>query len=134
MADIEKALPNINNKVEVERPELEVDLVDQGTDSDMPFDVTQLDDGGVELDFEPGMQKIPGTENHFDILAVILPEDILDPIGSDMHSNYQDYKSSRKDWEDSYIKGLDLLGFNYQNRAEPFKELVVQLTQCLQKL
>ena len=121
MADIEKALPNINNKVEVERPELEVDLVDQGTDSDMPFDVTPLDDGGVELDFEPGMQKIPGTENHFDNLAELLPEDILDPIGSDMHSNYQDYKSSRKDWEDSYIKGLDLLGFNYQNRAEPFQ-------------
>ena len=59
MADIEKALPNINNKVEVERPELEVDLIDQGTDSDMPFDVTPLDDGGVELDFEPGMKKIP---------------------------------------------------------------------------
>ena len=57
MADIEKALPNINNKVEVERPELEVDLIDQGTDSDMPFDVTPLDDGGVELDFEPGMKK-----------------------------------------------------------------------------
>jgi len=73
MADIEKALPNINNKVEVERPELEVDLVDQGTDSDMPFDVTPLDDGGVELDFEPGMQKIPGTENHFDNLAELLP-------------------------------------------------------------
>ena len=121
MADIEKALPNINNKVEVERPELEVDLIDQGTDSDMPFDVTPLDDGGVELDFEPGMKKIPGTENHFDNLAELLPDDILDPIGSDMHSNYQDYKSSRKDWEDSYIKGLDLLGFNYQNRAEPFQ-------------
>ena len=42
MAEIEKALPNINNKVEVERPELEVDLVDQGTDSDMPFDVTHV--------------------------------------------------------------------------------------------
>jgi len=121
MADIEKALPNINNKVEVERPELEVDLIDQGTDSDMPFDVTPLDDGGVELDFEPGMKKIPGTENHFDNLAELLPDDILNPIGSDMHSNYQDYKSSRKDWEDSYIKGLDLLGFNYQNRAEPFQ-------------
>ena len=80
-----------------------------------------LDDGGVELDFAPGMKKIPGTENHFDNLAELLPDDILDPIGSDMHSNYQDYKSSRKDWEDSYIKGLDLLGFNYQNRAEPFQ-------------
>lgn len=121
MADIEKALPNINNKVEVERPELEVDLIDQGTDSDMPFDVTPLEDGGVELDFEPGMKKIPGTENHFDNLAELLPDDILEPIGSDMHSNYQDYKSSRKDWEDSYTKGLDLLGFKYDNRSEPFQ-------------
>ena len=121
MADIEKALPNVNNKVEFERPELEVDLIDQGTDSDIPFDVTPLDDGGVELDFAPGMKKIPGTENHFDNLSELLPDDILNPIGSDMHSNYQDYKSSRKEWEDSYIKGLDLLGFKYQNRAEPFQ-------------
>ena len=121
MADIEKALPNINNAVEIERPEKEIDLIDQGTESDMPFDVTPLDDGGVELDFAPGMAKIPGTENHFDNLAELLPEDILDPIGSEMHSNYQDYKSSRKEWEDSYVKGLDLLGFKYQNRAEPFQ-------------
>ena len=121
MAEIDKALPNVNNAVEVERPELEVDLIDQGTESDMPFEVTQLEDGGVELDFEPGMSKIPGTENHFDNLAELLPDDILDPIGSEMQSNYTDYKSSRKDWEDSYVKGLDLLGFKYQNRAEPFQ-------------
>ena len=42
MADIDKALPN-TNKVEIERPELEVDLIDQGTPSDMPFEVTQLE-------------------------------------------------------------------------------------------
>ena len=121
MAEIDKALPNVNNAVEIERPELEVDLIDQGTESDVPFDVTQLEDGGVELDFEPGMKKIPGTENHFDNLADLLPDDILNPIGSEMQSNYTDYKASRKEWEDSYVKGLDLLGFNYQNRAEPFQ-------------
>ena len=43
------------------------------------------------------------------------------------------YKSARKDWEDSYTKGLDLLGFKYENPTQPFKELVVQLTQFLQK-
>ena len=32
-----------------------------------------------------------------------------------------DYKSSRKDWEQSYIQGLDLLGFKYENRTEPFQ-------------
>ena len=86
MAEIDKALPNVNNAVEIERPELEVDLIDQGTESDVPFDVTQLEDGGVELDFEPGMKKIPGTENHFDNLADLLPDDILNPIGSEMQS------------------------------------------------
>ena len=28
---------------------------------------------------------------------------------------------SRKDWEQSYVNGLDLLGFKYDNRSEPFQ-------------
>ena len=32
-----------------------------------------------------------------------------------------DYKTSRKEWEQSYIQGLDLLGFKYENRTEPFQ-------------
>ena len=32
-----------------------------------------------------------------------------------------DYKSSRKDWEQAYTTGLDLLGFKYENRTEPFQ-------------
>jgi hypothetical protein len=32
-----------------------------------------------------------------------------------------DYKMSRKDWEQSYTEGLDLLGFKYENRTEPFQ-------------
>jgi hypothetical protein len=119
MADIDKALPN-TNKVEIERPEQEIDLIDQGTPSDMPFEVTQLEDGGVELDYDQG-SKIPGTEQHFDNLAELLPDDILEPLGSEMQSNYMDYKQSRKDWESSYINGLDLLGFKYDNRNEPFQ-------------
>jgi hypothetical protein len=32
-----------------------------------------------------------------------------------------DYKMSRKDWEKAYTEGLDLLGFKYENRTEPFQ-------------
>ena len=32
-----------------------------------------------------------------------------------------DYTSSRKEWEQAYIQGLDLLGFKYNNRTEPFQ-------------
>jgi hypothetical protein len=38
-----------------------------------------------------------------------------------MVQNYMDYKTSRKDWEQGYIQGLDLLGFKYENRTEPFQ-------------
>ena len=31
-----------------------------------------------------------------------------------------DYKESRKEWEHTYITGLDLLGFKYEDRTEPF--------------
>ena len=51
----------------------------------------------------------------------LLPDDVLDPLGSKMFENYTDYKSSRKDWERTYTQGLELLGFNYDDRTEPFK-------------
>jgi hypothetical protein len=119
MADIDKSLPN-EVRTEVEIPAEEVveqeEIVEQG-----PVEVTPEEDGGATLNFEPGAINVPGTENHFDNLADILPDDILEPLGNEMVQNYMDYKTSRKDWEQSYIQGLDLLGFKYENRTEPFQ-------------
>ena len=119
MADIDKSLPN-NVRTEVEIPAEEVveqeEIVEQG-----PVEVTPEEDGGATLNFEPGAINVPGTENHFDNLADILPDDILEPLGNEMVQNYMDYKSSRKDWERGYTEGLDLLGFKYENRTEPFQ-------------
>ena len=64
-----------------------------------PIEVIPEEDGGVTLDFEPGAINIPGTEAHFDNLADILPDDVLDPVGNEMTQNYMDYKGSRKEWE-----------------------------------
>jgi hypothetical protein len=119
MADIDKSLPNeLRTEVEIPAEEevVEEEVVEQG-----PVEVIPEEDGGVTLDFEPGAINVPGTENHFDNLADILPEDILEPIGNEMVDNYMEYKNSRKDWEQSYIQGLDLLGFKYENRTEPFQ-------------
>ena len=122
MAEIDKGLPS-NTRTEVNIPsedELQVnvkeDVVEKG-----PVEVIPEEDGGVTLDFEPGAINVPGTEDHFDNLADILPEDNLEPIGNEMVQNFMDYKSSRKDWERSYTQGLDLLGFKYENRTEPFQ-------------
>ena len=86
-----------------------------------PVEVIPEEDGGATIDFEPGAINIPGTESHFDNLADILPADVLDPLGSELKNNYIDYKMSRKDWEKGYTDGLDLLGFKYENRTEPFQ-------------
>jgi hypothetical protein len=119
MADIDKSLPNeLRTQVEIPAEEVvEEEVVEQKG----PVEVVPEEDGGATIDFEPGAINIPGTENHFDNLADILPDDVLEPLGNEMVQNYMDYKSSRKDWEQSYIQGLDLLGFKYENRTEPFQ-------------
>ena len=122
MAEIDKGLPNTRTKIEVpSQEEIEEVSVKEPEDNKGPIEVIPEEDGGATLDFEPGAINVPGTENHFDNLADILPDDILQPIGSDMVQNYMDYKASRKDWEQSYTTGLDLLGFKYENRTEPFQ-------------
>ena len=119
MADIDKSLPN-ELRTEIEVPAEEV-VEEEVVEQKGPVEVVPEEDGGATIDFEPGAINIPGTENHFDNLADILPEDVLEPMGNEMVQNYMDYKTSRKDWEQSYIQGLDLLGFKYENRTEPFQ-------------
>ena len=123
MADIDKGLPNTRTKIDIPSEEEmaeEVSVQEEDIQKG-PVEVIPEEDGGVTLDFEPGAINVPGTESHFDNLADILPDDILDPIGNEMVQNYMDYKSSRKEWESSYTTGLDLLGFKYENRTEPFQ-------------
>jgi hypothetical protein len=124
MADIDKGLPNTRNKEEIpSEEELQEIAVQEQTEQDLrkPIEVIPEEDGGVTLDYEPGAINVPGTESHFDNLAELLPDDVLEPIGNEMTQNYMDYKTSRKEWEQSYITGLDLLGFKYENRTEPFQ-------------
>ena len=124
MADIDKSLPN-EVRTEIKVPgeeEISQDInVEEIVPEKGPVEVVPEEDGGATIDFEPGAVNIPGTENHFDNLADLLPDDILEPIGNELRGNYNDYKMSRKDWEQAYTSGLDLLGFKYENRTEPFQ-------------
>ena len=123
MAEIDKGLPNTRTKLDIPSEEeiAEEVAVQEPAEEKGPIEVIPEEDGGVTLDFEPGAINVPGTESHFDNLADLLPDDVLEPIGNDMVQNYMDYKASRKDWEQGYIQGLDLLGFKYENRTEPFQ-------------
>jgi hypothetical protein len=124
MADIDKALPNVETEIKVPGDE-EIAVAEQETieESVGPEDVqiTPEEDGGATINFDPEAVNQPGTESHFDNLAELLPEDVLNRLGSDLAADYEQYKSSRKDWEDTYTKGLDLLGFKYENPTQPFQ-------------
>ncbi len=124
MADIDKGLPNTRTKIDIpseEEMQEEVSVQEEEESQKGPVEILPEEDGGATIDFDPSAINVSGTQNHFDNLADILPEENLDPIGNEMVQNYMDYKSSRKEWESAYTTGLDLLGFKYENRTEPFQ-------------
>ena len=107
------------SKVNIPGPDaraLEVPLAEEKP----PIEVKPTEDGGVEIDFDPQAMAMEIGDPNAN-LAEMLDDSILDELGSELIGDYEDYKSSRDDWEQSYIKGLDLLGFKYEDRTEPFQ-------------
>ena len=122
MADVDKALPNVEQTINIPSEEdINIELEEQQKDPQAPVDVQTNDDGSVDVNFDPSQVNPGQDEGHFANLAELLPDNVLAPIGSELSANYLDYKSSRADWEKAYTSGLDLLGFKYENRTEPFK-------------
>ncbi len=125
MADIDKALPNEPRK-ELELPGEEeiqeqiVEEVKEAQESPDDIEVSTNEDGSVDINLDPAAASPEGGDEHYANLAEFLPDEVLAPLASDLNSKYMDYSASRKDWEKTYTQGLDLLGFKYDNRTEPF--------------
>ena len=123
MSEIDKSLPNVKQEIELPSEEEIVEASQENVEEAQgaqDVEVVQEEDGGATISFDPEAINQPGTNEHFDNLADLLPEEVLGRLGSDLYENYTQYKASRKDWEDGYTKGLDLLGFKYQTRSQPF--------------
>jgi hypothetical protein len=124
MATIDKPLPNVeeNNKSQGEDIEIEsvksAEVIDTPTG---PVEVDMTEDGGAEVSFNPNTSEIDPNQDHFANLAETLEDSVLDPLGSKIMEQYNEYKESRSDWEDTYKNGLELLGFKYERRTEPFR-------------
>jgi len=112
------------------RAELEIELPDSGADPylmaadldpDAPeIEITEDDDGNVTVDFDPGDMR--GEDGNFYAnLAEEMPDRELGRIASDLIGAFDSNKSSRQEWEDTYKNGLELLGFNYEERSTPFR-------------
>jgi len=126
MADIDKALPNEVRK-EFELPsgeEIQEQVIEETEaqeESLGPVDIQENEDGSVDINLDPQAASPEGGDEHYANLADFLPDDVLASLASDLNSKYMDYTSSRKEWEKTYTQGLDLLGFKYNNRTEPFQ-------------
>ena len=125
MAEIDKSLPNQKTTVEVpgevEIQEAIKENVEEIQTEGGPVEIEMTEEGGAEVSFDPSAAAKEGGEDHFENLAEFLGEEVLDPLGSKLIEQYNDYKESRGDWEQSYREGLELLGFKYEKRTEPFK-------------
>ena len=123
MADIDKALPNVKQTIKLPSPQEVQEQQQQQVAQEMtqPADIQQNEDGSVDISFDPNAVNPGETKDHFANLAELLPDSVLDPLGHKIYTDYTDYKNSRKDWERAYVSGLDLLGFKYDDRSEPFK-------------
>ena len=96
---------------EMEIPEMEIEIVD-------PESVT-LSDGSMEITIMPGME---GDFSEFGgNLAESMSEDDLDELSGELVGQVKADIEGRKDWADTFVKGLDVLGFKYEERTEPWE-------------
>ena len=73
---------------------------------------------GVEIDLMPEDET---AEESFDSnLAEHMEESDLQKVAGDIMELVEADINSRKDWADTYVKGLDVLGLRYDNVTEPW--------------
>jgi len=103
------------------QPELEgVDVsVPEVNDFEGGVEIIEQPDGSVILrePMDEGIGEVPHTAN----LAEYMDEDELQRISTELRASYQDDIMSRKEWEEAYTNGLNLLGIKHEERSEPFE-------------
>jgi hypothetical protein len=81
---------------------------------DNPDDVA-IDIGGMEIDLMPEEDEFGAN------LAEMIDESELGKLAGDLIGEFESDVSSRKEWADMYVKGLEVLGMKYEERTEPWE-------------
>ena len=123
MATIDKSLPNTMTEVEIPGQEEIVETQEAIVERQQAGEpeITMDEEGGATVEFDPSKVNPEGGQDHFENLADYLEDNVLDPLASELMEKYTNYKESRQEWADSYREGLNLLGFKYVTRTEPFR-------------
>jgi len=92
-----------------EEPAIEIEIED-------PEEVS-IRMGGLEIEIEKGE---PRAEDFDANLAEFMSEGELQMVAGELLGHYDSDLASRKDWLDTYVKGLQILGIKYEERTEPW--------------
>jgi len=92
---------------------LEIEIVDP--------EMVTLSDGSVEITLIPGDDESDDIE-FGDNIAEGMEDDELGKLSDELVGLIDADVESRKDWADTYVKGLDVLGFQYEERTEPWED------------
>jgi len=98
----------------------EVELDDSTTIEAPGLNIELEEDGSVVVDFDPRMDS-PDTGDFYANLADDIDDRVASLVSSELVEQYEANKESRKDWQEAYRTGLELLGFRYEDRTEPFR-------------
>ena len=98
----------------------EVELDDSTTIEAPGLNIELEEDGSVVVDFDPRMDS-PDTGDFYANLADDIDDRAASLVSSELVEQYEANKESRKDWQEAYRTGLELLGFRYEDRTEPFR-------------
>jgi len=113
MADVDKGLyeaPKSMEELAQDEPDLEIEIVDP--------DEVSINMGGTEINIDPDRMDDDEFNKN---LAEDMEDDLLDKLANDLIEDYSGDVSSRKDWLDTYVDGLDLLGLKLEDRSEPWE-------------
>jgi hypothetical protein len=90
-------------------PQIEIEIEDP--------EAVRIGMDGMEIEITPDEEDDDFNDN----LAESLDEDILQSLAEELTSDYDEDVSSRKDWMQTYVDGLELLGMKIEERSEPWE-------------
>ena len=91
-----------------DQPDMEIEIVN-------PEEVHIAVDG-MEIDM------VPAEDSDFGVnLAEEMPESALSSLSGELLGDFEEDVSSRKDWIQTYVDGLELLGLKIETRSEPWE-------------
>ena len=91
-----------------EGPDIEIEIEDPES--------VNIDIGGMEIEIDPDEDEGDFNDN----LAEDLDEGVLTELAGDLLGEFDEDISSRKDWIQTYVDGLELLGMKVEDRTEPW--------------